>query len=124
MAVPALASFKPPMNLNAYDGSTDPQEHLEGFRAIILLLGVPDVIMCRAFSTTLKKMGLRWFMGYLRVPFHDFNSWSIYFWHFTTSKAYKKTSASLINVNQGKDKSLKSYLARFNYVALEIKDLP
>ena len=44
--------------------------------------------------------------------------------HFATSKAYKKTSASLINIKQGKDESLKSYFAWFNQVALEIKDLP
>ena len=44
--------------------------------------------------------------------------------HFATSKAYKKTSASLINIRQGRDEPLKSYLARFNQIALEIKELP
>ena len=44
--------------------------------------------------------------------------------HFATSEAYKKTNASLINIKQGKDETLKSYLERFNKAALEIKDLP
>ena len=40
------------------------------------------------------------------------------------SKAHKKTSASLIYIRQGRDEPQKSYLATFNQVALEIKDLP
>ena len=44
--------------------------------------------------------------------------------HFTTSRAYKKTNVSLINIKQGKNEPLKSYLARFNQGALKIKDLP
>ena len=43
--------------------------------------------------------------------------------HITTSKAYRKTNASLINIRQAKDKSLKSYLIRFNQATLEFEDL-
>ena len=43
--------------------------------------------------------------------------------HFATSKAYKKAIVSLVNIRQGKDESLKSYLMRFNQATLEIKDL-
>ena len=43
--------------------------------------------------------------------------------HFTMSRAHKKTKASLINIKQGKDEPLISYLAIFNQVTLEIKDL-
>ena len=44
--------------------------------------------------------------------------------HFATSEVYKNTSALLINIKQGQDKSLKSYLAWLNQATLEIKDLP
>ena len=43
--------------------------------------------------------------------------------HFATSKAHEKTSAFLINIKQGRDEPLKSYLARFNRTVLKIKDL-
>ena len=103
----------------------DPQEHLDDFRAAMLLSGAPNTIMCRAFSTTLKKAGLRWFMG---LPKHSISRFcqltDQFLTHFATSKAYKKTSASLINIRQGRDEPLKAYLARFNRTALEIKDLP
>ena len=58
MAILVPTTFKQPTNLEAYDGSINPQEHLKGFRATMLLLGAPDAIMCHAFSTTLKKDGL------------------------------------------------------------------
>ena len=44
--------------------------------------------------------------------------------HCATLKAYKKTSASLINIRQGRDEPLKIYLTRFNRAMLEIKELP
>ena len=78
-----------------------------------------------AFSTTLKKEGLRWFISLPKNSISHF--WQLadqFLAHFATSKAYKKTSASLINIKQGRDESLKNYLARFNRVALEMKDLP
>ena len=37
-----------------YDGSKDPLDHLESFKALMHLQGVLDEIMCRAFLTTLK----------------------------------------------------------------------
>ena len=99
MVTPIPATFKQPSNLEAYDGSTIPEEHLEGFRVAMLLSGAPDAIMCRTFSTTLKKAGLRWFMG---LPKHSISRFrqlaDPFLAYFATSKAYKKTSASLINI--------------------------
>ena len=37
-----------------YDGYKDPLDHLESFKTLMHLQGVPDEIMCRAFPTTLK----------------------------------------------------------------------
>ena len=58
MQVLVPANFKPLTNLEQYDGSIDPQEHLEGFRVVMLLFGALNVIMCCTFSTTLKKASL------------------------------------------------------------------
>ena len=40
--------------VEAYDGSKDPLDHLESFKTLMHLQGVADKIMCRAFPTTLK----------------------------------------------------------------------
>ena len=40
--------------IESYDGVKNPLDHLETFKTLIHLQGVPDEIMCRAFPTTLK----------------------------------------------------------------------
>ena len=40
--------------LESYDGSKDPLDHIESFKALILLQMIPDKVMCRAFPMTLK----------------------------------------------------------------------
>ena len=37
-----------------YDGNKDPLDHLESFKTLMHLQGVPNEIMCRAFPTILK----------------------------------------------------------------------
>ena len=46
--------FKMPQT-ELYDGSSDPLDHLEAFKALMLLHGANDGTMCRAFSATLRK---------------------------------------------------------------------
>jgi hypothetical protein len=47
--------------IEKYDGSGDPQAHLEAFREHIILHGTPDEIACRAFLLTLKGVAKDWF---------------------------------------------------------------
>ena len=42
------------LQVENYDGSKDPLDHLESFKTLIHLQGVADEIMCKAFPTTLK----------------------------------------------------------------------
>ena len=41
---PLLAKFRMP-HIEAYDGSKDPLDHLESFKTLMHLLGVPDEII-------------------------------------------------------------------------------
>jgi hypothetical protein len=54
--------FKIPQ-IEKYDGSEDPQDHLEAFREHLILHGTPDEIACRAFPLTLKGVAKDWFTG-------------------------------------------------------------
>ena len=47
--------------IESYDGVKDPFNHLETFKTLMHLQGVPDEIMCRAFLTTLKSPTRIWF---------------------------------------------------------------
>ncbi|XP_075634005.1 uncharacterized protein LOC142606575 [Castanea sativa] len=54
------AKFRMPQ-VEAYDGSRDPIDHLESFKTLMHLQVVLDKIMCRAFPTTLKGLAQVWF---------------------------------------------------------------
>ena len=57
---PLLPKFRMPQ-LEAYDESKDPLDHLESFKTLMYLQGVVDEIMCRAFLITLKGLAKVWF---------------------------------------------------------------
>ena len=62
----SVTSFPlPPMfcmpQVESYDGSKDPLDHLESFKTLIHLQGVANEIICRAFPTTLKGPARIWF---------------------------------------------------------------
>ena len=50
---PLPPKFKMP-SLDSYDETRDPFDHIATFKTTMHFQGVPDEIMCRAFSTTLK----------------------------------------------------------------------
>jgi len=47
--------------IEAYNGSKDPLDHLESFKTLMHLQGVANEIMCRVFPTTLKGPAKVWF---------------------------------------------------------------
>ena len=52
--------FKMPQT-ELYDGSAEPLDHLEAFKALMLLHGANEGTLCRAFPTTLRKTARQWF---------------------------------------------------------------
>ena len=55
MRQPILPQFKMPQT-ELYDSSVDPLDHLEAFKALMLLHGTNDKMLCRAFLDTLRKV--------------------------------------------------------------------
>ena len=51
---------KPPP-LGTYDGTHDPDEHIENIDALLDYRGVRGAIKCRLFPTTLKKGEMPWY---------------------------------------------------------------
>ena len=99
----------------------DPLNHLESFKTLMHLQVVLDEIMCRAFPTTLKGLAQVWFSKLTPNTVSIFKELSGYFvTHFIGGQRYKRSLASLLNIKQREDESLRSYVTRFNKEVLLI----
>ena len=106
-----------------YDKSKDPLDHLESFKTLMHLQGVPDEIRCKAFPTTLKRSARIWLSRLMPNSIGTFKELSAQFTsHFIGGHRYNKSTACLINIKQQEDETLRSYITRFNKEALSIDE--
>ena len=104
-----------------YDRSKDPLDHLESFKTLMHLQGEPDEIMCRAFPTKLKGPARIWFSRLTPNSIGTFKELSSQFaLHFIGGHRYKKSTACLMTIKQREDETLRSYITRFNKEAFSI----
>ena len=104
-----------------YEGLKDPLDHLESFKTLMHLQGVPNEIMCRAFPTTLKGPARVWFSKITPNSVSTFKELSGHFFMpFIGEQRYKRSSASFLNIKQREDESLRSHVTQFNREALLI----
>ena len=119
---PLPAKFIMPQ-VEAYDGLKDPLDHLESFKILMHLQGVLDEIMCRALLTMLKGPAQVWFS---KISFNSVSTFKelsrLFIMHFIGGQRHKRSSASILNVKQWDDKSLRLYVTRFNKEALLIDE--
>ena len=87
--------------VETYDGSKDPLDHLESFKTLMHLQEVVDEIMCRAFPTTLKGLTRVWFSRLTPNSISIFKDLSTQFAsHFIEGHKYKKSTACLMSINR------------------------
>jgi len=112
------------LTIDRYDGSTDPDEHIDVYTTDIGLFTTSEAIMCRVFSNSLKGMTLSWFT---KLPPYSIDSFktlvNLFTTQFATSIPHHLTSIALINIRQGKGESLRAFMDRFNQVAPQIQNL-
>ncbi|XP_020225119.1 uncharacterized protein LOC109807002 [Cajanus cajan] len=60
MEVPLPPTWKP-LNIERYDGTTDPDEHIDAYVTQVNLYTNEDAILCRVFPTSLKGAALSWY---------------------------------------------------------------
>ena len=110
--------------VESYDGSKDPLDHLESFKTLMHLQGVADEIMCRAFPITLKGPIRIWFSRLTPNSIGTFKELSAQFAsHFIEGHKYKKSIACLMSIKQQEDEMLRFYIACFNKEALSIDEV-
>ena len=59
---PILSQFKIPQ-IGPYGGFSDPLDHLEGYKALMMLQDILDALLCLIFPATLKKLAKVWYLG-------------------------------------------------------------
>jgi hypothetical protein len=59
------ANFKFAVQIDPYDGTTGPQDHVEVFQQTMIFQGAKEPVICRAFPLTLKAAAQRWFSSLL-----------------------------------------------------------
>ena len=97
---PLPQKFRMPQ-IESYDGIKDPLNHLETFKTLMHLQGVPDEIMCRAFPTMLKGPARIWFSRLTPNSINTFKELSTQFTsHFIGGHRYKRSTACLMSIKQ------------------------
>ena len=119
---PLPQKFRMPQ-IESYNRVKDPLNHLETFKTLMHLQGVPNEIMCRAFPTTLKGAARIWFSRLTPNSINTFKELNAQFTlHFIGGHRYKKSIACLMNIKQREDETVRSYITRFNKEALSIDE--
>ncbi|XP_042387947.1 uncharacterized protein LOC121980041 [Zingiber officinale] len=108
-------------SIGEYDGSKDPEEHLQKFKNAALLHQYSDAVKCKVFLNTLSGSALKWFDGLPQgsiTYFLDFKT--DFLRRFASSKKYQKTDHYLFALKQGPTEPLRSYINCFNQVAQDV----
>ncbi|KAK4398070.1 hypothetical protein Sango_1282500 [Sesamum angolense] len=101
-------------NLSKYDGTGDPQEHLDKFYAKIDWYDLSDAAYCKVFCTTLSKRALAWFNQLPAGTISNLEQLTQRFLHhFSINMRVPKTVAFLFTIHQRENEPLRYYMQRF-----------
>ena len=102
----------------------NPCDHVATIKTIMHFQGVPDEIMCRFFPTTHKGPTWVWFNKIPPNTVGFFEELSKLFANnFIGGQRHKRSSPSLLTIEQGENKSLRSSINRFNKEALIVDEM-
>ena len=124
MSVKLSKGFKPSTDVEPYDGSSNPQGHMDAFKCRMALAGASNPLRCRAFPITLKKAALKWFNSLPSRSINKFlNLQSRFLAHFMTRWFKPKLITSLLGLSQRQGEPLRDFLKQFNVKTLLVEEL-
>jgi len=111
-------------SVDLFDGTTDPNDHLDVYKAQMHVQDVDDATCCRYFPATLKGIAQKWFNGLPSGSVASFLQLAeLFSAYFVASKKERKTSIHLARIRQQGGEILKGYVRRFNHEVVLIPDL-
>ncbi|GAU45101.1 hypothetical protein TSUD_183080 [Trifolium subterraneum] len=121
--MPLPRGLEKPPSLDKYDGTTDPDEHIQTIETALGYRNLRGSIKCKLFPLSLVRGASTWWRS---LPQGSIDSWDelcrLFKAHFTTSKRHPKMVANLKAIVQEPEEPLRSYIERFNKVSVEVVD--
>ncbi|VFQ98450.1 unnamed protein product [Cuscuta campestris] len=121
MSCPLPDNFKTPQ-IKAYNGTTDPQDHIARFGANVVMYAYPEEIKCRCFLATLEGQACEWFH---KLPKGSIDKWSDlahkFLEHFASSRRQKLPFSHLLNVKIRKGEQLREFINRWEKEARDVQ---
>jgi len=112
------------LSMDQYDGTTDPDKHVDICVRQINLYTSEDAIFCRVFLNSFKGATFSCFthlppylVDRFEMPVNKFSS------QFATNRPHHVTSITLINVRWEKDELLRTFMEKFGKLSLQIKNI-
>ncbi|XP_027155637.1 uncharacterized protein LOC113756010 [Coffea eugenioides] len=119
---PLPAKFKI-SHMKSYDATTDPEDHLFVFLTQMHLQTVADVVRCKTFPMFLEGKARQWFQGLPPRSIRSFTQLArLFSTQFVSSRAFSKSTAHLMTIQQRAEESLREYMVRFNNESLQFRD--
>ncbi|KNA09682.1 hypothetical protein SOVF_151450, partial [Spinacia oleracea] len=104
-----------------YDGTTDPREHIAAYEGHMYLQPYSTTTWCKYFPTTLTGVAQTWFLKQKPGSIEGYHDLVKKFrLQFISNYRKEKSTHELMAVTQGKDESLRDFMARFTKEATMI----
>ena len=120
---PLPSKFEMP-TLDSYDEMRDLCDHIATIKMTMHLQGVLDEIMCRVFPTMLKGLARVW-LG--KLPPNTITSFQelskLFVNNFVRGQRHKCSLSSLLNIEQGENEILHTFISHFNREALLVDEM-
>ncbi|WVY97056.1 hypothetical protein V8G54_029207 [Vigna mungo] len=108
--------------IEKFDGTTDPENHLRNFIDSMAFYSNSDPVKCRAFSLSLKDEALEWYYTLPPNSVDNFHTVTTLFRRqFSASRKEGVSAAELVNLKQGRDEPLRTFMRRYSEMARRVK---
>ncbi|GJS31322.1 gag protein [Tanacetum coccineum] len=110
-------------NLKAYNGMSDPDDHLTVFMGTMDIHKLPESVWCRFFPITLCGAARFWYENLASGSIDGFHQLRDKFRaNFSQQRQFQKTQAEILGIRQRPDECLKDYVTRFSKETLHMAD--
>ena len=122
-----IVNYEPPIGFLvpkffAYDGSSDPFDHIMHYRQLMTLDIGNDALLCKVFLASLQGQALSWFHR-LPMNFVD-NFWDLsetFVGQYLCSARHKQNISTLQNIKMQENESLREFMKRFGQIVLQVE---